>query len=402
MSLWQQRVAAATVGNGTEEAPAVDVAAMRARVRDAVIGQGAGEMSREELIQRVRLIVDRESAGLPELGKRALADELVQDMVGFGPIEPLLEDPSVTEIMVNAPDDVWVERDNELCKVDETRFRDDRHVRDTVEKIVGRLGRRIDEASPIVDARLPDGSRINAVIPPIGLGGTKVTIRKFRRNLALKDLLAFGTLTEEVAEYLRTVVRARKNVAVTGNTGSGKTTLLNIVAAFIPANERIVTIEDAAELSLQQPHVVRLEARPPNMEGKGAVTIRDLVRNALRMRPDRIVVGEVRGGEALDMLQAMNTGHDGSLTTWHANSAEDAIARIETMALMAGEKLPVEAIRNQIVAALDVIVHTERSGGRRRIVEVADVSKGRDAQVRLRPVWKLQGDRLVAVSGKEG
>jgi pilus assembly protein CpaF len=303
-----------------------------------------------------------------------LAQEVVDEVLGHGPIEPYLRDPTVSEIMVNGPDQIYVERAGVLQAVG-VRFLDATHLRRTIEKIVARVGRRIDESSPMVDARLPDGSRVNAVLGPIALDGPVLTIRKFATDpFTVNDLVAFGTFTPAVAEFLRLCVQGRLNVLVTGGTGSGKTTTLNVMSAFIPPTERIVTIEDAAELQLRQPHVVRMEARPSNSEGRGEVSIRDLVRNALRMRPDRIVVGEVRDGAALDMLQAMNTGHEGSITTVHANSPRDGLARLETMVLMAGVDLPVRAIREQVSSALDLVVHQARlRDGSRRILAVAEV-----------------------------
>jgi len=307
--------------------------------------------------------------------REKLLEMILADILGYGPIQPLLDRDDITEVMVNGPYQVYVERNGKLCLTD-VKFIDDKHVMYIIERIVAPLGRRIDEASPMVDGRLPDGSRVNAIIPPLSLNGPVLTIRKFRREpFTINDLIRFGTLTPEVAQFLEAAVVARLNIIVSGGTGSGKTTLLNVLSSFIPANERVITIEDAAELQLRQPHVVRLEKRPPNIEGKGGVSIRDLVINSLRMRPDRIVVGEVRGGEALDMLQAMNTGHDGSLTTVHSNSPRDTLSRIETMVLMAGFDMPVRAIRQQIASAIDLIVHVERMrDGVRRIVQIAEIT----------------------------
>lgn len=303
-----------------------------------------------------------------------IAEALLAEIVGFGPIQPLLDDPEISEIMINSPTQVYVERKGRLEQADVV-FEDERQVMHLIEKIVAPLGRRIDESSPMVDARLPDGSRVNAIIPPLALKGPCITIRKFSRDpLTIENLIEFGTLTREMATFLEACVKARLNIVVSGGTGSGKTTMLNILSSFIPGDERIITIEDAAELQLRQEHVVSLETRPANVEGKGEVTIRHLVKNALRMRPDRIVVGEVRGGEALDMLQAMNTGHDGSLTTGHANSPRDMLSRIETMVLMAGMDLPVRAIREQIAAALDLVIQTARlKDGSRRVTHITEV-----------------------------
>ncbi|GAA0591034.1 CpaF family protein [Virgibacillus siamensis] len=300
--------------------------------------------------------------------------EIRNDLTGYGPITPLLEDDSVTEVMVNGPNKVYAERDGRLVLTD-VMFRDNDHVMAVLEKIVAPLGRRIDESSPMVDARLQDGSRVNAIIPPLALVGPTITIRKFAKEpFTIHDLINFGTLTEEMAVFLQACVDAKLNLFISGGTGSGKTTTLNVLSSFISNSDRIVTIEDAAELQLGQEHVVSLETRPPNMEGKGAISIRDLVRNSLRMRPDRIVVGEVRSGEALDMLQAMNTGHDGSLATGHSNSPRDMVSRLETMVLMAGMDLPVKAIREQIAGALDVIIHQSRlRDGTRRITNITEV-----------------------------
>ncbi|KKB41811.1 CpaF family protein [Bacillus thermotolerans] len=303
-----------------------------------------------------------------------LKKELTNDLTGYGPINPLLLDDEVSEVMVNGPYQVYAERRGRLELTDIT-FRDNEHVMAVLEKIVSPLGRRIDESSPMVDARLSDGSRVNAIIPPLALGGPTITIRKFSKDpFTVNDLIRFGTLTQEMADFLEACVKAKLNMFVSGGTGSGKTTTLNVLSSFISNEDRIVTIEDAAELQLGQDHVVSLETRPPNIEGKGAITIRDLVRNSLRMRPDRIVIGEVRSGEALDMLQAMNTGHDGSLATGHANSPRDMLARLETMVLMAGMELPIKAIRDQIAGALDVIIQQSRlKDGSRRITNITEV-----------------------------
>lgn len=330
------------------------------------------EQSRLESL--VSAAVEQEGSFIPHTEKKRVIAEIVAEATGFGPIQPLLHDDSVSEIMINGPRQVYVERGGKL-ELTGVTFRDDMHVLHLIEKIVAPLGRRIDEGMPMVDARLPDGSRVNAVIPPLALNGPTVTIRKFAKDaLTCTDLLEFGTLSREMASFLEAAVKGRLNTIVSGGTGSGKTTTLNVLSGFIPDDERIVTIEDAAELQLRQEHVVSLETRPPNVEGKGAVTIRDLVRNSLRMRPERIVVGEVRGGEALDMLQAMNTGHDGSLTTGHANSPRDMLSRLETMVLMAGMDLPVRAIREQISSAVDLIVQQSRlRDGSRKITHITEV-----------------------------
>lgn len=319
-------------------------------------------------------LIDASGEHISRAERARITGEIIDEALGFGPITPLLKDPEVTEIMVNGPRQVYVERGG-MLELTGVTFRDDQHVMHVIDKIVAPLGRRIDESVPMVDARLPDGSRVNAIIPPLALNGPTVTIRKFFQDpLTVDDLLTLGTLTREMIVFLEACVRARLNMVVSGGTASGKTSMLNILSSFIPADERIITIEDAAELQLRQEHVVTLESRPANIEGRGEITIRDLVRNALRMRPDRIVVGEVRGKEALDMLQAMNTGHDGSLTTAHANSPRDVLARLETMVLMAGMELPVRAIREQISSAVDVIVHMARlKDGSRKVTHVTEV-----------------------------
>jgi pilus assembly protein CpaF len=329
----------------------------------------SGEASGEGLEAEVRRLVETEASPLPEEDRAALCARVVLLARGLGPLEPLLSDPLVDEVMVNGPEEVYVERRGRLARTG-VAFPGDAELMHAIERILAPLGRRVDEASPLCDARLPDGSRVHVVIPPLSLSGPCLTIRRFRREgFSLRDLVARGTLVPELAEFLALCVAARVSLLVSGGTGSGKTTTLNALSGAIPGEERIVTIEDAAELRLRQRHVVRLEARPASLEGRGEVTIRTLVRNALRMRPDRIVVGEVRGAEALDMLQALNTGHDGSLTTVHANSPADALRRVETLALMAGVGLPHSAVREQVASALDVVVHQARLPDGSRVVE---------------------------------
>ena len=318
--------------------------------------------------------LDREGGRLTFEEKKQLLNTVENELLAYGPITPLLEDPAVTEVMVNGPSEIYYEASGKIKKSN-LIFRDEAHVRRVIERIVAPIGRRVDESSPMVDARLPNGSRVNAIIPPLALKGSSLTIRKFSETpFTINDLVNFGTLTQEMAEFLDMCVKSKLNVFISGGTGSGKTSSLNVLSSFIPNDERIVTIEDAAELKLYQEHIVSLESRPPNIEGKGQITIRELVRNSLRMRPDRIVVGEVRGAEALDMLQAMNTGHDGSLSTGHANTPRDMLSRLETMVLMAGYDLPVRAIREQVANAIDVIVQQSRmKDGTRKITHVTEV-----------------------------
>ena len=322
----------------------------------------------------LKAVVDEEQVPLSTIERQRLTKEIIDDVLGHGPLERFLEDATVTEIMVNRADQIYVERNGHLFMTD-VKFASEDALRRVIERIVSRIGRRIDESSPLVDARLADGSRVNAIIPPLAVNGASLTIRKFGREaLTVQKLIQFGSLSPEMAELLNACVLARMNIIVSGGTGTGKTTMLNVLSSFIPASDRIVTIEDAVELQLQQDHVVRLESRPANIEGKGEISIRDLVRNSLRMRPDRIVVGEVRGGESLDMLQAMNTGHDGSISTVHANSPRDAVARLETLVLMAGMDLPLRAIREQIASAVNLIVHISRlRDGTRRVTHITEV-----------------------------
>jgi pilus assembly protein CpaF len=354
---------------------------LKHRVKNRLVAELDPDMDLSKTVevrQRIKTlfdaIVEGENIVLTRVERERLFEETSADIIGFGPIEPLLVDPTINEVMVNGPGQIYVEQKGKLRLTDLT-FDDDDHVRRIIDRIVSPLGRHVDESSPLCDARLPDGSRVNIVLPPISLVGPTITIRKFAKTpLGIDDLIRFGTLSPEIAEFLRACVVSRLNIVVSGGTGSGKTTLLNVLSSFIPDDERIITVEDAAELQLRQDHVVRLEARPANIEGKGAITIRDLVINCLRMRPERIVVGECRGREALDMLQAMNTGHDGSLTTGHANSPRDMLARLETMVLMAGMDLPVRAIREQVASAVDLIVQQSRiRDGSRKIVAITEV-----------------------------
>lgn len=340
---------------------------------------------------------------LPQDVRNMIFKEVLHDLLGYGPIQPLLNDPEVTEVMVNGPKSVYIEKKGKLVKSN-VAFDDDNHVLQIIDRIILPLGRRIDSDSPTVDARLPDGSRVNAVIPPVAIDGPSITIRKFsKEKLGIGDLIDFGSVTEKMGEFLRACVLAHLNVIISGGTGSGKTTLLNILSSFIPETERIVTIEDAAELQLQQDHVLRLETKPANVDGRGAVTIRDLVRNSLRMRPDRIVVGEVRGGEALDMLQAMNTGHDGSLTTVHANSPRDALARLETLVLMAGMDMPLKVVRQQIASAVDLIVQQTRlQDGSRKVTAITEVAGMEGETVVLTDVFKFEQTGVTAEGKVQG
>ncbi len=356
-------------------------AELKAKVHHACIAKLGPELYKadgEDLADKVyravteELVLDRTPLTRDE--RREIVRQLTDDILGYGPIEPLLRDESVTEIMVNAPDKVYVERNGKLERTD-VQFVDEAHVMRIIDKIVSQVGRRVDESSPMVDARLPDGSRVNAIIPPLAINGPTVTIRKFSRDpYTINDLISFGTVTARSAQFIAACVKGKLNILISGGTGTGKTTTLNAMSAFIPSSERIVTIEDAAELQLQQDHVVTLESRPANIEGMGEIKIRELVRNALRMRPDRIIVGEVRGAETLDMLQAMNTGHEGSLTTIHANTPRDALARLETLVLTAGVELPHRAIREQIASAFDLLVQIERLvDGSRRVTAISEV-----------------------------
>jgi pilus assembly protein CpaF len=365
--------------NVTEEQRAL-VGRVQERLLKQIESRFEAEVRDTERLQRhianaVNAVLEEDGSVVPERERLRLQRMVQAEVIGLGPLEELLADETVTEIMVNGPNEVFVEREGTLHE-SSLRFNDDAHVRRVIDRIVAPIGRRISESTPMVDARLPDGSRVNVVIPPIALNGPTITIRKFSQTpLTHEDLIRYGAITAEAMEFLKACVQGRMNVVVTGGTGAGKTTLLNVLSSFIPDTERIITIENAAELQLQQRHVVTLESRPANIEGKGEVTIRDLVVNSLRMRPNRIVVGECRSGEALDMLQAMNTGHDGSMTTIHANNPRDAVGRLETMVLMSGMELPVRAIREQIASAINVMVHVDRfPDGSRRISKICEVT----------------------------
>lgn len=386
------------------------LAALKQRVSEALfrrLGSGLGESKLKP--DELRVTVARELASVLAAEDIPLSDReseqlvalFTHDVVGYGPIETFLDDDSITEVMVNGLDPIYVERDGHVVVTD-ARFTSDAHLRQVIDRIVAGVGRRVDESSPMVDARLPDGSRVNAIIPPLAVDGPALTVRKFsRRALTTQDLIKFQTLTNETSDLLDACVRGRLNMLVTGGTGSGKTTLLNVLSSFIPDDQRIVTIEDAVELRLNQQHVIRLEARPPNIEGRGEVMIRDLVRNSLRMRPDRIIVGEVRSGEALDMLQAMNTGHNGSISTVHANQPRDALSRLETMVLMAGFDLPIRAIREQIASAVDVIVHIARlRDGSRRVTHVVEVENMEGDVITLTDLFTFDHGAGMAPDGR--
>ncbi len=378
--------------------------AVKRSVKDHVVNDLGSRMSSienlsDEVTKVLEVAIKKSAVKMPQGERARLVAEVTSDILGYGPLDPLLRDPSIDEIMCNGYNDIYVERHGRIEQADAS-FADEAHFRQVIERIVSGVGRRVDEGSPMVDARLPDGSRVNAILPPLSVRGPVMTIRKFsERPFAITDLVANRTLTMDAGVFLEACVRGRLNLLISGGTGSGKTTLLNVVGGFIPDGERVITIEDAAELQLPQRHVVTLESRPANVEGRGEVGIRDLVKNALRMRPDRIIVGEVRGAEALDMLQAMNTGHDGSLTTVHANSPRDVVSRLETMVLMAGFDLPVRAIREQVASAVDLIVHTERlADGSRRVVAISEVQGTEGDVVTLQDIFTYRSGPV----GQEG
>ncbi len=371
---------------------------LKSRIRDKLLKRLDPQLDisntrlvRETIAEMFPRVLAEENLVISRAERVRLFDQVMAEVLGYGPIEPLLADDTVTEIMVNGPQAIYVERRGKIQKTALT-FESEEHLFRIIERIVTPLGRRVDEASPMVDARLPDGSRVNITIPPISLVGPVLTIRKFSRiPFTAEDLRAFGTVTHEFLQFAQACIEARLNIIISGGTGSGKTTLLNVLSAFIPHDERIITIEDAAELQLNQEHVVTLESRPPNIEGRGRITIRDLLINALRMRPDRIIIGEVRGGEALDMLQAMNTGHDGGLNTLHANTARDALRRLETMVLMAGMELPLRAIREQVASAIDCVIHLARMrDGVRRVVQVAEVQGMEGDVIVMQDIYRFQ------------
>lgn len=379
-------------------APNADVYHIRDRVQRLLIAESEDEPGKDNRPRLTRAIESHFNHVLTEEGliytraeRARLLEWVIADILGYGPLEPLLQDDSITEVMVNGPRWVYVERRG-LIEPTDVAFEDEAHLRRIIDRIVSPLGRRVDESSPMVDARLPNGYRVNATIPPLALDGPALTIRKFATTpYTVQDLVANGTMTPDLLTFLKASVEARVNMVISGGTGTGKTTLLNVVSAFIPGHERIVTIEDTAELQLKRDHIVRLEYRPPNVEGQGEVTIRQLVINALRMRPDRIVVGEARGGEALDMLQAMNTGHDGSLTTIHSNGPRDTLRRIETMVMMAGMELPLRAIREQLASAMELVVHLDRMrDGTRRVVKVAEVQGMEGDSIVMQDLFEFQ------------
>ena len=384
---------------GSSAPERIDLQSLKDSVHKRLLGRLGAQLYAGEIdpVQLEKLVyesvseeIDASERSISSLIRANLVQEVVDEVLGIGPIQQLLRNPKVTEIMVNRFDSIYFEENGQLYQ-SELSYSSEEHLRRTIERIVANVGRRIDESSPLVDARLPDGSRVNAVVPPISVDGATLTIRKFAADpFGTDDLIEFGTLTQDAVEFLDACIQARLNILISGGTGSGKTTTLNVLSSLIPENERIITVEDAAELRLNQPHVVRLESRPVNIEGEGLVSVRDLVRNALRMRPDRIVVGEVRDGAALDMLQAMNTGHDGSLTTLHANSPKDALIRLENLVLMAGVDIPLRAIREQIVEALDLVLHQARlRDGSRRIIAISEITGIDQESIQLQEIFRF-------------
>jgi pilus assembly protein CpaF len=395
----------ATGGASAEESASPSLADVKARIHRKLLGRlnltNLESVTREEATQAIRqtiqeiLTAERDQVTLNLQERERLQLEILDEIFGLGPLEPLMKDPEVSDILVNTYNDVWIEREGKLEHTD-IRFKDDQHLMQVIDRIVSGVGRRIDDSSPMVDARLPDNSRVNAIIPPLAVDGPHMSIRRFKRDvLSDEDLLGKGTFTPQILEVLQAVVKARLNVLISGGTGAGKTTLLNVLSSHIPGDERIVTVEDSAELQLRQPHVVRLETRPPNIEGKGEVTARSLVVNCLRMRPDRIIVGEVRGPEAVDMLQAMNTGHDGSLTTLHANSPRDALSRLSTMVAMANLNLPESAVRHQVANAIQVVLQVSRlPDGSRRLVSVSEIVGMEGEVINMQELFKFERQGL--------
>lgn len=398
----EEDTAAKNENEETVEDPYLEV---KRKIHTAIIDEmnksGKIITDREAMFKLVDDKVNDDEFMIPRIDRMKVATDLFNDIMGYGPIETLVQDPNYSEIMVNGPDQVYVEDKGKL-KLTDIKFRDEEHLMNIINRIVSNVGRHVDEASPMVDARLADGSRVNAIIPPLSLVGPVLTIRKFgKKPITAQQLLKFGSLTPDMLRFLEACVKGKLNIVVAGGTGSGKTTLLNVLSSYIPEDERIVTIEDAAEVQLKQQHVITLEARPANLEGKGAVTIRNLVKNALRMRPDRIIVGEVRSEETLDMLQAMNTGHDGSLTTTHANSPRDTVARLETMVLMSGMELPLKAIRDQISSAIDIIVQQSRlRDGTRKITSITEVVGMEGDVVSMQDIFVYETDGTVDATGK--
>ena len=361
----------------------------------SLIGDLEESQARKEIQEISQRLMNEESVPLPASSRQRVIKQVEDEILGLGPLEPLLADPSVADILVNRSDSVYVERAGKM-ELTAVRFRDDAHLMNIIDRIVSNVGRRIDESSPMVDARLKDGSRVNAIIPPLAIDGPSMSIRRFTvEKLTAQDLVRVGSITPMMVDVLRAIIQGRLNVIISGGTGSGKTTMLNILSGFIPLTDRVITIEDSAELQLQQPHVLRLETRPANIEGKGEINQRDLVKNSLRMRPDRIVIGEVRGGEALDMLQAMNTGHDGSLATLHANNPRDALTRLETMVMMAGLSMPIKAMRAQIASAVDVVIQVERmEDGKRRVVSIQEIQGMEGDVITMMELYKFDRQGL--------